>query len=176
MPRKLRVAARFASPLIVAICVSARLSGAGISIAIPGLLGLLIFLALAWIAVDLAMWSVAAASWRARVPLWAATVACSAIALAFGFTALLTPGVPDIVLGEVPSGLGRVTACLVSVPLVSDFVVVERRISVMPGVYVYKIIETFDPAWDPRFQYTKGIILISYSDDAHKWHQVEVRL
>jgi hypothetical protein len=175
MPRKLRVAARFASLLIVAACVSVRLSGAGISIAAPGMLGLLIFLALAWLTVDLAALSFAAASWRIRVPLCAATVASSAITLAFGFTALVTPSVPDIVLGEVPSGLGRVTACLVSVPLVSDFVVIERRISVMPGVYVYKIIETFDPAWDPRFQYTKGVILISYYDDAHKWHQAEVR-
>ncbi len=89
--------------------------------------------------------------------------------------ALVTPSVPDIVLGKVPSGLGRVTASSVSVPLVSDFVVIERRISLMPGVYVYKIIETVDPAWDPKFHYTKGVILISYYDGAHKWHQAEVR-
>ena len=175
MGHKLRIGVRSASILIVAACMCVQLSGAGISVAVPGLLSLLIFLALVWLAIDLAASGIAAVTWRTRVPLGALTVATAAIAIAFGFMALIFPSVPEKVLGEVPTGLGwRTTVCLVSVPLVSDFVVIERRIYLVPGAYVYKIVETFDPAWDAKFQYTGGAILLSFYDQDHKWHQEQL--
>ena len=176
MGRKLRIGVRSASTLIVAASMFAQTRGAGILIVVPGILRLLIFLAAAWLTVDLAAFSIASKSWRTRVPLCAITVVSAAITIALGCMALIFPRVPCQVLGEVPTGLGRrTTACLVSVPLVTDFVVIERRVYLLPGVYVYKIIETFDPAWDARFQYTGGAILVSYYGNEHKLHQEQLR-
>jgi hypothetical protein len=173
---KLRIVARSVSILVVAASICVKLSGAGIWMAVPGLLSLLLLLALVWLAVDLAAFSVAASTWRTRVPLGVATAALALISVVFGTIALNSRSVPVNDLGEVPTGLGqRTTVCLVKVPLSGDFVVIERRIYLMPGVYIYRIIDTVDTAWDAKFQYTEGMILLSYYDNEHKWQQKQFR-
>ena len=175
MGHKLRIGVRSASLLVVSACICVQLSGGGIWIDVPGLLNLLIVMALVWLVVDFAALSVAASTWRTRLSLGAVTAASAFVAIAFGNMALHSRSLPITELGEVQTAVGRwTTVALVKIPLSGDFVVIERRIYLMPGVYFYRIIDKVDAAWDAQFQLVGGVILLSYNDNEHKRHQKQL--
>jgi hypothetical protein len=173
MPNKLRIVARFSSVLIIAASMYARWVGEGISCTVPSINSLLFLSAFAWQVYDFGKWCNATKVLAARIALGVVTGALVVTTIVIGLLSFIP--IPKETIGQVPASRGQVIAYLVSMPLVDDFVVIEHRITLIPGFYAYKIRTVLDPAWDPKVQRKANSLIISYQDEAQDWHQMEVR-
>jgi hypothetical protein len=143
-----------------------RKLGVGIATTVPALNAFLGFAAMARLTFELAMQLAISRTFMRKAVVGICTLLLGLVTLFTGLLVVPTAGDGITVLAEVPASHGKLIAFQISLPLTSDWVIVEKQVAVLPGIYLFQERAVLSTAWNAVAQVTQaGGLLISYTDE-----------